>query len=105
MKKELGVKQVVCNLTSFVLYITRRVLLLSSTLRKKFPYSELFWSAFFPHFPSVIRTEYGEIGSVSPYSFQMWENAGKIWTRITPDTDTFYAVQRKCMFLHQFKSI
>ena len=39
------------------------------TLRKKCSYSELFWSAFFR-----IRTKYGEILRVSPYSVQMWEN-------------------------------
>ena len=39
------------------------------TLRKKCPYSELFWSAF-----SCIRTEYGEIRSISPYSVRMREN-------------------------------
>ena len=38
-------------------------------LRKKGPYSELFWSVF-----SNIRTEYGEIRSISPYSVSMWEN-------------------------------
>ena len=36
------------------------------TLRKKCPYSELFWSAF-----SRIRTEYGEILRISPYSVRM----------------------------------
>ena len=36
---------------------------------KKFPYSELFWSAFFH-----IRTEYGEILRISPYSVQIREN-------------------------------
>ena len=39
------------------------------TLRKMCQYSELFWSAF-----SCIRTEYGEIRSISPYSVQMREN-------------------------------
>ena len=39
----------------------------------------------FPAF-SRIRTEYGEI----PVS---QEKAGKMQTRITPDTDTFYAVR------------
>ena len=34
------------------------------------PYSELFWSAF-----SIIRTEYGEIRIISPYSVRMRENA------------------------------
>ena len=42
----------------------------SMTLRKNYPYSEFFWSAFFR-----IRTEYGEIRSISPYSVQMRENA------------------------------
>ena len=39
------------------------------TLREKCPYSELFWSTF-----SSIRTEYGEIRSISPYSVRMQEN-------------------------------
>ena len=51
------------------------------TLRKKYPYSELFGSAF-----SRIRTEHGEILRVSPYSVRM------LRTRITPNTDTFHAV-------------
>ena len=51
-------------------------------LRKKCPYLELFWSVF-----SRIRTEYGEIRTLRIQS--EW---GKIWTRITPNTDTFYAV-------------
>ena len=41
-------------------------------LRKRYPYSELFWSSF-----SRIRTEYGEIQSISPYSVQMSENAAQ----------------------------
>ena len=39
-------------------------------LRNKCPYSQLFSSTF-----SYIRTEYGEIPSISPYSVQMQENA------------------------------
>ena len=39
------------------------------SLRKKCPYSELFWSAF-----SRIRTAYGEIFCISPYSVRMREN-------------------------------
>ena len=39
-------------------------------LRKKSPSSELFWSVF-----SYIRTKYGEILIISPYSIQMRENA------------------------------
>ena len=43
-----------------------------TALREKCPYLELFWSAF-----SDIRTEYGEIRIISPYSVQMRENANK----------------------------
>ena len=41
-----------------------------SKLREKCLFSELFWSAF-----SRIRTEYGEIFCISPYSVRMRENA------------------------------
>ena len=44
----------------------------------------------FPAF-NRIRTAYGEILRISPYSVQMWENVGKMRTRITPNMDTFYA--------------
>ena len=40
------------------------------TLRKKCPYSELFWSAF-----SRFRNEYGEIIRISMYSVRIRENA------------------------------
>ena len=40
-----------------------------TTLRKKWPYSELFWSLF-----SHVWTEYGEILRISPYSDRMLEN-------------------------------
>ena len=40
-----------------------------NALREKCPYSELFWSLF-----SRIRTEYGEILRISPYSARMPEN-------------------------------
>ena len=43
---------------------------LKAALRKQCPYSEVFWYAFFR-----IRTEYGEIRSISPDSVQMRENA------------------------------
>ena len=39
------------------------------SLRKKCPYSEFFWSLF-----SHIRTDYGEILRISPYSVLMREN-------------------------------
>ena len=49
-----------------------------TTLRKNCPYSELFWSAFSSHFPILLR--------ISSYSVRMRENAGKMRTRITPNT-------------------
>ena len=60
---------------------SRKVLRVRQLLCKKCPYSELFWSAF-----SRIRTEYGEIRST-----HIQLECGKIWTRITPNTDTFHA--------------
>ena len=50
------------------------------SLRKKCPYSELFWSAF-----SRIRTEY-------EVSLRIQSECGKMQTRIIPNTDTFHAV-------------
>ena len=44
------------------------------------------------HAFSRIRTENGEILRTSPYSVQMRENAGKMRTRITSNTDAFYVV-------------
>ena len=52
-------------------------------LRKKCPYSELFWSVF-----SRIQTEYR-------VSFHIQSKCRKIRTRITPNTDTFHAVEQK----------
>ena len=45
----------------------------------------------FPAF-SRIRIQCGEILRISPYSVRMRENAGKMQTRITLNTDSFYAV-------------
>ena len=42
------------------------------TLRKKCPYLELLRSAF-----SCVRTEYGEILCISPYSVRMQENVNQ----------------------------
>ena len=39
---------------------------------------------------SRIWTEYGEILRISAYSVRMRENVGKIQTRITLNTSTFY---------------
>ena len=60
-------------LVKFSLQINTRI---NCTLKNRLPlcekcaYSELFWSAF-----SRIRTEYGEILRISPYSVRMRENA------------------------------
>ena len=47
---------------------------------------------------SRIRTEYGEIRSITPSSVRMRENAGKMRTSITPNTDIFYAVEVRFRF-------
>ena len=45
------------------------------------------------HFSHIFPwTEYGEIRTISLYSVRMRENAEKTRTRITPNTDTFWAV-------------
>ena len=54
-----------------------------ATLPEKCPYSELFWSAF-PVFG--LNTERYEV------SFRIQAECGKMQTRVTPNTDTFYAV-------------
>ena len=53
------------------------------TLHKKSPYSEFFWSAF--------SRVFSHSDWISPYSVQMRENQGKVRTRITLNTDSFYA--------------
>ena len=53
------------------------------SLHEKYPCPELFWSAF-----SHIRTKYGEYG----VSLRFQSECGKMRTRITPNTDTLYAV-------------
>ena len=52
-------------------------LLYMHSLREKCPKMEFFWSVF-----SCIRTEYGEIRSISPYSVRMWENRDQKKLRI-----------------------
>ena len=58
-------------------------LLFCYSLHENCTYSESFMSVF-----SRIRTKYGEILSISPYSLRMQENADQE----TPNTDTFHAV-------------
>ena len=59
-----------------------------------------------PHFSNIsgIPSQYGEIRSISPYSVQMWENARKMRTIITPNTDTFNATKVISCSLHMFIS-
>ena len=55
-------------------------------LRKKCPYSELFWSAFFSHFPAFgVNTERYYFSVFSPNAGK----CGKMRIRITPNTDSF----------------
>ena len=71
------------NVSEFKSVAKKCLKLTSLPLRKKCPYLEFFCSVF-----SHIRTEYGKIRSISPYSVQIRENADEK----TPNTDTFYAV-------------
>ena len=56
------------------------------SLRKKCPYSELFWSSF-----SRIRTEYRDIQSIS---LHIQSKCGEMVTRITANTNTFRGTVR-----------
>ena len=86
LKSESKLSKIIClpwRCNSLTPGIKEKILkCLSFALRKKCPYPELFWSVF-----SRIRTEYGEIQSISPYSFQMLENTDQktlgIWTLFT----------------------
>ena len=66
------------------------------TLCEKCPYSELFWSTY-----SCIRTEYGEIRSISrsisPYSVQMRKNADQ--------NNSEYGVFTQCICFWNFTSL
>ena len=59
----------------------------TKSLRKKVFLFGVIMVRIFPAF-SRIWTEYGKIRSTA----QMRENVRKIWTRVTPNIDTFYAV-------------
>ena len=59
-------------------------LFLNRSLHEMYPYTQFFWSVF-----SHIRTEYGEILPISPYSVRMRE---KIRTRKSTSTHNFYTV-------------
>ena len=61
-----------------------RNLVHDSTLREKCTNTEFFWSVF-----SCIRTKYGVILRISPYSNIMLENKDQ---KKTPYLDTFHAV-------------
>ena len=59
-----------CKKTVYLKILKIHYETLKITLRRKCPYSELFWLVF-----SRIWTEYREMGSISPYAVQMRENA------------------------------
>ena len=66
-------------LTETNLLTANLLLCLNSHCMKSVQILSFFWSVFF-----CIRTEYGEIRSISPYSARMWENTEqkklRIWT-------------------------
>ena len=73
LKFELWFDVLYCNLGFFDRidsYSNFCIIIKNLPLRKKCPYSELFWSAF-----SYIRTECGETLRISSYSVWMRENA------------------------------
>ena len=81
--------KMICNALFWLLNHRRDMLTwdlhLNIALRKKWLYSELFWSAIFLHFAAFgLNTERYKVG--------MRENARKMRIRITPNTHTFYAV-------------
>ena len=52
-----------------------------ATLRKKCPYSGLFWSSFFPHFPAFgLNTERYSV------SLRIQSECGKMWEKCGPET-------------------
>ena len=63
------------------------------TQRRKYPYSELFWSGFFPHFPAFgLNTERYSV------SLRIQSECGKIRTSKTPYLDTFHVVDNLLCF-------
>ena len=58
------------------------------TLREKFPNTDFFWSVF-----SCIRTKYGKIRGISPYSFLMRENTDQRKFRISTQNICFRYVR------------
>ena len=65
-------------------YVSFNILLTYVSLRKKSPYSDLFWSVFFR-----IRTKYNT--PKYSVSLRIQSECGKTRTRITPNADTFHA--------------
>ena len=73
---------------------------LQHKLRERCPYSEFFWSVF-----SYIRTEFGKIRSISPYSIQMLENTNQknseyrhfsrsdMWQSFHNDDSAWYSIR------------
>ena len=68
-------------------------ILVRITLLEKCPHLELFWHPIFPYSYSVYSV-----------SIRIRSECGKMQTRITPNTDTFYAVPggKKCQSFGKF---
>ena len=67
----------------------------------KCSYSESLWSAFFSYFPAFgLNTErYSYLSVFSPNAGK----CGKMWTRTTPNTDTFYLVIRSLSVVYSLR--
>ena len=75
------------NIFNILQFPSINIVVAVNTLRKKCPYLELFWSAFFPHFPAFgLNTERYSV------SLRIQSECGKMRTRITLNTGTFYTV-------------
>ena len=71
------------------------------SLRENYPYSELFWSAF-----SRIRTEYGQILRISPYSVRMRENTDQKNSEYGKFFEWFLNISNSSIYMnHQYITV
>ena len=87
-------KKLLCKISKNYSLLINCCTILKSTMHKCFPknFGKLFLNSFFIKHLCVNGVNGVYIRSISPYSVRMRENAGKMRTRITPNTDSFYAV-------------
>ena len=75
------------NLHASCIHVKPHASYIHFSLLEKCPYSEFFWSVFFP-----IWTEYGEILRRYSVYLCIQSECGKIWTKKTPNTDSKYGL-------------